>query len=105
MLEIFQAPKHLRATITKIRERKDRVVVSLRYGITVSAEFLLAESVARDNRFVNLWRLLFHPGKQGGAEVERDGGVVVDDARDLAFGVQNASGSVGCVALGGDALV
>ena len=45
------------------------------------------------------------PAEQGGAEVEAHAGVVVDDADDDVFEVDDAGGAVGGVALGGDAVV
>ena len=66
---------------------------------------LAAAALAVEDHAIGAGRVLPEPAQQGGAEVEAHARVVVDDADDLVFVVDDAGGAVGGVALGADALV
>ncbi len=71
----------------------------------VAGEVLQALAVGFQNGLVDVGGLLLQPGKQGGPEVKANLGVVIDDAGDAAFGIENTRGAVGRVAFSGDALI
>ena len=85
MAEIFDAPDHLGQLVARIGERHDHVVVALRHRRTMAGEALRADAVGFQDFPVGFGCFVLHPGQQGGAEVEADAGVVVDDFRDAAF--------------------
>ena len=105
VLEIANAPQDLRVLMAGTGQRQDDVVVRLRQRRSVAGEQLQALAVGFQNALVGAGRVLFQPGKQSGAEIKADAGVVVDDFGDAPLPIQNAGGAVGHVALVGDALV
>src|SRR6185437_8481324 len=68
-------------------------------------EMFLALAVAFKDALVAFRRALFHPGKQGRAEVEAYPGIIIDDLRDAAFGIKYSRGAVGKIALASNAFV
>jgi hypothetical protein len=71
----------------------------------VAAVTAAAAPFAFENHALGARRVLFEPTEQRGAEIEAHARVVVDDARDLIFTVDDARRAVGSVTLGVDALV
>ena len=105
VLEVGDAPADLGAGVALGGQRHDDVVVDLgERGAVVGVEGG-AGLVGVLNHAVGAGREVFKPTEQRGAEVEAHARVVVDDADDLALLVDDAGGTVGGVALGGDALV
>ncbi len=104
-LEVGDAPANLGASVALIRQRHDDVVVDLGDGRSMAAVTMGAGQVGVEDHAIGAGRIVVQPAQQGWAEVEADAGVVVDDADDLILLVDDARGSVGGVALGGDAVV
>ena len=96
--EVGEAPAHLRARVALVGEGEDQVVVGL-------GDRAAAEPVALDHAGEDLGLVGVEPGEQGGADVEAQVGVVVDDGHDPAPVVDDAGPAVGAVALRRDALV
>ena len=86
VLEIANAPHHLRLLVAPVGQRHDHVVVHLRDGVAVSRETLLALLVGGQDRLVGVGRVLFQPRQQRGTEIEADPRIVVDDAGDAIVG-------------------
>ncbi len=104
-LVVGDAPADLRDAVARAGQRQNHVVVDLRHGRAVAAIALAAAALAVEDHAIGARRVLLEPAEQRGAEVEADARVVVDDAHDLVFVVDDARGAVGRVALGADALV
>ena len=106
LLVVGDAPADLRDAVARAGQRHDHVVVNLRHGRAVAADsrWRLRRLAVQDHA-IGARRVFFEPAQQRGAEVEADARVVVDDARDLVFGVDHARRAVGGVALRADALV
>src|SRR5262249_25575793 len=98
-------PLHLRRAIALGRERHDHVVEHLRDRRAVPAESLAARLVGRDQRGVNVRRLVLEPRHQRRSDVEAHALVVVDDADDLTLPVDHAPGYVRPIALRRDPIV
>src|SRR5262249_9171535 len=98
-------PENLRALVAGTRERQDGVVVGLGDGIAMAAVATLAFTIAVEDALVGVGCAVFHPREQGGAKVEADAGVIVDDLANVPVGIENARGAVRQVALSGNALV
>ncbi len=86
-------------------EGQDDVVVDLGHGGAVAFVGAAAAALAVKDHAVGAGSVFVEPTEEGGAEVEADASVVVDDAHDLVFVVDDAGGAVGRVALGADTLV
>ena len=71
----------------------------------MTAKGFAAAALAIEDHAVGAGRVFAEPTEEGRPEVEAHAGVVVDDAGDLVFDVDDAGGTVGGVALGADALV
>ena len=76
---------------------QDGVAVSLGDGVAVS-QGRQAPAVRLQDFFVSLRGLGFQPTDQGGAEIEADMFVVVDDIQDAVLAVIDAGRGVGAVA-------
>src|SRR6185312_2310927 len=105
VLEVGDAPANLGEAVAGGGQRQDDVVVHLGHGRAVTAEALLTIGVGIKNFAVDAARVDLKPGEEGGAEVEAHAAVVVENTDDTVLGVDDAGGSVGSVALSGDALI
>ena len=104
-LIVRNAPANLRVSVARVGERQNHVVVALRHGRAMAVVTLAATAFAVENHAVRSRSIFLEPTQQRRAEVEAHARVVVHDARDLVFCVDDARGAVGRVALGADALV
>src|ERR1019366_8229039 len=84
---------------------QNHVVINPRHGRTVAAIALSAAGLAVEGLAVGAGCVLLEPAEHGVAEVEADARVVVCDADDLVFDIDDASRAVGGVGLRADALV
>ena len=105
MDEVGDAPDDLGLFVARIRQRHDHVMVCLGDCVAMTSEVLTTFLVGVENAGIGFRIGAFQPAHQSGADVEADGGVVVDDADDAVFFVENAGQGVGRVTLGGDPLV
>src|SRR5258708_1601989 len=105
ILEIANAPAHLRDLIACAGQRQDHVVVTLRDGGAVSGKTLAAFQVGFQYAAIGVRSAFLHPGEKGWTKVEADVLVVIGDLFDPAPRVQNSRGGVGRVTLRSDALV
>ncbi len=105
VFEVGDAPADLGLGVASAGEGKDDVVVGLGESGAVTAEVGGAGMVGVEDHAVGAGGFALEPGEQGGAEVEADFAVVIDDLDDLAVAVFDARGAVGGVALGADAFV
>ena len=103
--EVGDAPANLSDGVAAAGEGHDDVVVNLSHGGAVSAVALGADFVGVEDHAIGARGFVVQPAKEGGSEVIAHPGVVVHDADDLVFFVGDARRSVGCVALGCDAVV
>ncbi len=102
---VGDAPADLGDAIASACEGQDHVIVDLRHGGTMAVIAFAAAAFAVENHAVGAGSVFAEPAEEGGADVEADTGVVVDDADDLVFVVDDTGSAVGGVALGADALV
>src|SRR6202000_802746 len=65
----------------------------------------LAICIRIQNHPVDTRRIVLQPGKQRGPEVEADTPVIIQNARDAVFAIENASSPVRGVALRSNALI
>ena len=79
---VGDAPADLGDAVAGTGEGQDDVVVDLGHGGAVTMEGLAAAPLAVEDHAIRAGRVLFEPTEEGGAEVEADAGVVVDDADD-----------------------
>src|SRR6266850_1629462 len=104
-LEVADTPCHLRLFVTAIGQGHDDVVIRLSESRAMAGEALLAGTVGLEKGGVHPRGLRLHPGKQRGTEVKADFFVVVQDANNPAFVVQDAGGGVGSITFRRNALV
>ena len=102
---VGDAPANLGDAIAAVGEGQDHVVIDLRHGGTVSVIGLAAAALAIEDHAIGAGGVFAEPAQEGGADIEADAGVVVDDADDLVFGVDDAGSTVGGITLRADAFV
>ena len=105
MLEVADAPEHLRPFVPGVGQGQDRVVVDLGDRRAVSRESSSTRVVGLDHGAVGRRVAVLQPAQQGRPEVEADPLVVADATGDASAVVEDRRGRVGRVALGRDPLV
>jgi len=81
------------------------VVVDLRQSRSVSIVAQHALPVGIADHAIRSGRIFFQPREQGRPEVEADSRIVIQDANDLVLAIDDARGSVGRIAFGGDPFI
>src|SRR5207248_7872355 len=87
-LKVFDAPQDLRTLVARVRQRKNGVIVSLRYRRAMTGKPAPTLSITIENSLIPFRGALFHPRQQSWPEVEADTGIVVDDLRNAMLGIQ-----------------
>ncbi len=85
MFEIADPPTDLGGAVGRIGQGQDHVIVGLGHGRTVPGKPLAALPVGVQDRGIDVGAVDFHPGEQGGPEIEAHAGVIVGDAHDAAL--------------------
>ena len=94
---------HLGAAIPTVAERQNRVIVSMRYSVTVSVVPAGALHVGGDDALVSFLVMLLQPGKECRTKIKTYMRVVIDDL--LCAPYNNPGRTIGFVALGINAFV
>ncbi len=71
----------------------------------MSAKRLGAFAVGIQDRLINPRRIGFQPGKQCGAEIKADSGVIIEDVGNEILIIENTRGRIGRVTLGSYPLI
>jgi hypothetical protein len=80
------------------------VVIDLGNGISVAKSPQTFPVPVKD-LLIDRRKTLLQPGEECGTQIETDGGVVIDDLKDLAFPIQDPGMSIGPVTLQSDSLI
>lgn len=105
MLEIPDAPPHLRLFVAQAGQGHDDMVIHLGKSRPMPGAPGGTLPVGRLDRPIGFGGIFFHPQEQRRPEIEADPGIVADDPLDAAFAVQVPCGCVWGIALGGDPFI
>ena len=102
VLEVFEAPDDLGFPVPGVAQGQDGMAVSLGDGVAVP-QGREALAVGLQDLGIGFRGLVRQPTDQGGAEIEADMFVVVDNVQDAVLAVINPGRGVGAVTFGIDA--
>jgi hypothetical protein len=80
------------------------MIIDLCHGITL-AKPPYAFPISLDDLLINCREFPFQPGKEGGTEIETDGGVVIHEIEDLPFTIDDTGIGIGPITFEGDPFV